>query len=516
MADLTFEGGLNQQDVTLVHPSECIEGYNFELGAKNTHFNPRKPFDKDGTATNAAAINGFIQLIKNDDTETTLVQSGDIVYLWDRTTFTSKGTVSSGSRLRGTVWTLGGYSVITDIMKLTVVKKWDGTSFTTLTTGLADSLYAKYSVVHLGRMWMFNVKAGTDTPHLCVASEFENPESYDTVKRAKDSTFSTGNEAFYMVTPDLRPINGVALFYDTLFVSTVGGRLWKLTGTNSKDFAWVAFYAGSSAIGTETMSVIGDDVIYMKKDGVIESLRATETYGDIKTDDLSRWIRSTVEGLTDSIVVYDQTRQKVYFFIGSNKLLVLYKEMFDTQLSPWSVYKTDASTGFATNAAIYMRQPAGTNYYVYWGDGVGNIYQMEGSSAGDSGTTSIETYRKSRIFDKLERADGSMFDPDIDVLRGRVYYRRVADIDLLLDVEWAVDYSINRCLVPLDGPALADSAAYFSGPAYFGGSFYFNTGFQFSQRTSTKGFSHVGKGPGFYLSTTVQSKQEFDIMKIEV
>lgn len=523
MASLTFEGGLNEQDVSTVDPSECVQGYNFELGNLNTHFNPRKPFDLLGTSTNASAINGFIQLIKNDDTETTLVQSGDTVYSWNGTTgFTSKGTVSASSRLRGVTWELGGYSVIVDTAKQTVVKQWDGTSLTTLTTGLGTNLYAKYGVVHLGRVWLFNVKTSSDTPHLLVASAFETPTSYDTSKRAQDSSFTTGNEAFYMLTPDLQPINGVSLFYNTLIISTEKGRIWKLTGVDSTDFAWEPFYAGSAAIGTETMSNIGDDVVYMKKDGVIESIRSTQTFGDVKTDDLSSFIRDTTDGLTSCITVYDQSRQKVYFFSGSNKLLVLFKEMLGMKgdsgqvVSPWSVYRTSHSSSFSTNAAIYMRQPGGSNYYVYFGDSSGNIFQLDGTSAGDAGDTVIEASRKSAFFQKLTDDFKNIIDPQTDSIRGRVYYRRVADCDLLMDFEWADDFSVNRCTVPLNGPAQSDDASYFSGSSYFGGLFYFNTGFALSQRVSTKGFSPVGRGPGFFLTTTIQSDQEFDVMKIEV
>src|SRR3990167_6318996 len=101
MASLTFEGGLNEQDVSLVNLAECISGYNFELGTRNTHFNPRKPFDLLGTATNAGAINGFVQLIKNDNTSTTLVEATDTVYEWDGTTnFASRGTVSGSKSSR--------------------------------------------------------------------------------------------------------------------------------------------------------------------------------------------------------------------------------------------------------------------------------------------------------------------------------------------------------------------------------------------------------------------------------
>src|SRR3990170_3880571 len=446
MATLTFEGGLNEQDITLVQDQECTLGYNFELGSRDTHFRPRKPFDNKGTATNAASINGFVQLITSADVETTLVQSANTVYLWDGSTFTSKGTVNTASKLRGVTWTLGGYSVITDISKLTVVKKWDGSALTTLTTGLGADLYAKYGLVHLGRMWLFNVKAGNDTPHLLVASAFETPTSYNTTLRAKDSSFSTGN-----------------------------------------------------------------DVFYMKKGGGVESVRSTDTYGDIKGDDLSRWIRPTVENLTDCISVYDQQRQKVYFFAGSNKLLVFFKDMLSVGFSPWSVYKTGHTSSFSTNTAVYMRSPGTDDYFVFFGDSTGNIYCLEGTGDGDNGNTAIEAFRRSKYYDNIGN-----FNPQLQQLRGRGFYRRIADADLIMDFEWGEDYAINTCTVPLEGPPVGDPGGYWGGPGYFGGLFYWNSGFFYADRVSSKGFSPIGRGAGFNLELSVTSSQLFDIMKIEV
>lgn len=512
MATLTFEGGLNQQDLTLVKPQECVNGYNFELGYRDTHFIPRKPFDKLGTATNAGDIRGIVQLIKNDDTETTLVQSGDTVYLWDgSSSFTSKGTVNGASQLRGVTWSLGGYTVITDLQKLTVVKSWDGTTFSTLTTGLGANLYAKYGMVHLGRMWLFNVKAGTDTPHLMVASAYETPTSYDTSKRAQDSSFSTGNEAFYMTTPDLLPINGVALFFNTLIVSTENGRIWKLTGSDSTDFQWVPLYSGSSAAGTETIANIGNDVVYMKRGGNIESLISVQDFGDVKADDLSRFIRDEVDGITDCITVYDQKRQKVYFFNSTGRMPVLFKDMQATDMSPWSIYKTSHASNFDTSAAIYMRQPGGTDWFVYFGDTSGNIYQLEGTGDGDNGDTDITTYRRTAL---IEGFDG--YNPRINQLSGRVHYHRVADCDLIMQFEWGDDYSISTCTVPLEGPPVGDSANYFGGSAYFGGSYYFNTGFFYANRVSTKGFVPVGRGVSVSMDLSVTTSQVFDIIKLVV
>lgn len=520
MSTLSFGGGLNEQDVTFVKPTECIEGYNFELKLGDTHMRPRKPFDLIGTDPSAGQINGFIQLIKQDGTETTLIQAGVRLLEWDgASSFTSRATVNAASRLRGLTWTLGDYSVITDITKNEVIKKWDGTSITTLASGLTDDLYAKYSIVYLNRVWLFNVKAGTDTPHLLVASAFEDPTSYDIANRNKTSGFSTGEEAFFMTTPDLKPINGVAVYANTLIVSTENGALWKITGSDSQDFAWTAFYPGSAAVGNETMLNIGNDVAYMKRDGIIESLLSTNKFGDVETDDLSRWILDTTSGLTDCKTVYDQTNQKVYFFAGSNKLLVLFKNLIGTDQSPWSVYKTNHMSSFITEDAIYMRTPGGStlsNWFVYFGDSTGNIYRLEGTGTGDNGDTDIDTFRKSILIEKLEDEDGNILDPEKDTIDGRVHYRRLSDASLLMDFEWADDYSISRCTVPLSGPGTSDSGGYFGGSTYFGGNFYFNEGFQLSQRVSTKGFSPVGKGPGVYMSLTIQDNQEFDIIKITI
>jgi len=481
-------------------------------GAKANYGSSKGEYVKTTTTRITGSTSGFIQLIKNDNTETTLVQLGAEVFSWDGDiTYTDVGTVTATSKLRGTTWSLGGYSVITDIEKLTVVKKWDGTTFSTLTTGLGADLYAKYGIVHLGRMWLFNVKAGTDTPHLMVASLYEDPTSYDTSKRAQSSTFSTGNEAFYMTTPDLLPINGVALFFGTLIISTENGRIWKLTGTDSTDFQWLPFYSGSSAVGTETMANIGNDIVYMRRGGNIESLVSVQDYGDVKSDDLSRWIRDITSGFTDAITVYDQERQKVYFFNDSGSVPVLFKDMQPTDKSPWSVYKTSHSSNLDTSAAIYMRQPGGTSWYVYFGDSNGNIYQMDGTGTGDNGDTDIVTYRRTML---IEGLDG--YDPNFNQLTGRVHYRMVADCDLVMDFEWGDDYSITRCTVPLEGPPVGDASTYFGGTSYFGGAFYFNTGFFYSERISTKGFSPVGRGEGVYIDLSVTSSQRFDITKIQV
>src|SRR5688572_4269530 len=487
---LFFNGGLNEQQTPTLF--ECIQGYNFELGLRQSKLVPRRPYDLVGTATNALAINGFIQLVKRDNSETTLVQAGDTVYEWNGAgTFTSRGSVDSDSKLRGVTWSLGDYSVIVDVEKQTVVKKWDGSSLTTLTTGLGTDLYAKYGVVHLGRVWLANVTTTTDTPHLIAASRFEDPTSFDVAQRAVSGTFSSVAPAFYLLSPDLRPINGMKLFQDQLIFSTEGGRLFKLTGTSPTDFALEDFYAGSAATGDESMENIGNDVIFMKSGGNIDLLSATEKFGDVSADDVSRWIPDTVENLTGSITVYDQIRQKVFFFV-SGKILVLFKDLIGGELSPWSVYKTQEAFAFNTNAAAYIKRPGTQQYSVFFGDEVGRIFDLNGSvGGGDAGTEDVVVLRKTRFIQNGEGGDRfgrNALDFTRKVLSGVVVYRRVSmPCDVSLTFDWGDEYNESTSVVTLKGAPTVDNPAYYSGMHYYSGAgSYYSIGNRFAQKISSQ------------------------------
>lgn len=513
---LFFPGGLNeQQNPTLF---ECIEGANFELGLRQSKLKPRKPYDLKGTATNALAINGFMQLVKRAGTETTLVQSGDTVYEWDgSSSFTSRGTVSTNSRLRDVTWSLGDYLVITDTAKATVVKKWDGSTFSTLTTGLGTDLYAKYGVVYQNRVWLFNVKTTTDTPHLMVASEFEVPTSYNTSTRRggpstlSGGTFTTGLEPFYMLTPDLKPINGAMVFFNQLIVSTEGGQLFKLTGSTAATYQWVEYYPGSSAIGSESMANMGNDVVYMKKGGGIDRLSTVQESGDVAADDLSRWIPDTVADLDDAITIYDQKNSKVLFFV-SGKVLVLFKDLIGGELSPWSVYTTQESFAFATNAAKYMKRPGTEEYSVFFGDAAGRVFDLNGSGAGDAGSQSIATRRKTRFIANGEEKLNLMQR----ILQGIITYRRIFDpCDVTISFDWGDEYNESSSVITLKGAPTGSAGVYYGGGSYYNGTAYFSQGSAYANKISSQTFSPTGKGPGFFCTVSLDTDTDFQIDSVE-
>lgn len=511
---ITFAAGINENGSQSIDPQECAEGENFELGLNVNYFKPRKPFQHFGTAPVVTSVTGILQLVKRDLTETTLVAVGANVYTMSSApAFTSVGAITTNSKLRDTYWSLGDYLVITDITKTTVVKKWDGTTFSTLTTGLgATNLYAKYGAVHNGRMWLFNVKTATDTPHLMVASKFEDPTVYDISARAPQVTsFATGSEAFYMLTPDLLPINGVAVFQNQLIISTLRGRLFRLTGTDANNYAWTPFYQGSSAAGTETMINMGNDVAFMKEGGSIDLLSSTQNYGDVRADDLTRWIPDVVRGLTDAISVYDQFNQKVYWFVDdgtTGDVLTLFKDILPSGVSPWSIYKTGHASSFITESAKYMLIPGTTDYRVFWGDASGNIHYMEGTQAGDGSTlTEVTTRRKTALLEG---------DAMTNVMLGNVQYRRLAQVNLDVAIEFAEAYNTSTASITLKGPTTSETDSVFGGTAYFGGAFYFGSGTVGISLPTARAFSNVGFGRAFTVETSITSTKTFQVDFVEL
>lgn len=514
---LFFGGGLNETGTP--HPAEAsTDSQNFDLRRDQYSLFPRKPFDLKSTAPNGQDIRGLMQLIKRSGVETTLVQAGPTVYQWSGTTWTSTGTVSTSSRLRASYWSLDDYLVVSDLEKQTPVSRWDGSSFTTLTTGLATSLFAKYAIVHRGRAWLFNVKSGTDTPHLLVASAYENPTSYDTAKRAGDSSFTAGTEAFYMVTPDLRPINGVILFQGDLIISTERGRLFRLTGADSTDYAFEDFYTRSNVISDEAFTEVGNDVMYVREGGIVESFAATDKYGDVGADDVSAQVVALARTLTNPIAVYDQTTQRVLFF-QDGKVLVYFKDIamtgavIDDQanrapLSPWSVYSTEHPCNFSTRAAAFMRLPGTTTYTVLFGDSQGRVFDLNGDGPSDGGTADITVIRKTRSFDVPKSIR--------HITRGNVRYRRKQQTTLSMEFDWGDEYAQSTVSMTLKGKTGADIGPYFGAAAYFGGTDYFNGGFAFGDRVSHQTWSAVGKARTMIVTISATSSADYEVLDIEL
>lgn len=521
---ITFPGGLDENETP--HITEAAVGsYNFDLATHQDILSPRRPFDLKGTATNAGDITGFAQLVKTDNTQSTLVVAGTVVYQWDGTTFTSKGSVTAPAKLRDVTWSLGNYILMTDISLNNVIKKWDGTTLSDATTGIGSALYAKYGIAFNGRIWLFNLKIGTTVyPHMMVVSAFEDPTTFSNTQRAVTGTFTTGLEAFYMLTTDLKPINGVVLFQNTLIISTDKGKLHVIGGTDAKTYNWTDFYDGSSAVGDEGMVNIGNDVMYTRQGGNITALSAVQAFGDVKAEDLSRWIPASVSNLQNSIACYDQINQKILFFTDVGNVLAFYKDLVYSlpgesavnvvRQSPWSKYRTNHPSNFNTKAVKYMYFPGTTDYSVFFGDASGHIFDLNGTSNGDANTYPIDVVRNSKLINDADLQPWPFEDQIID---GEVQYRRIApQFDLSVSFTWFDEYNTSVSVIPIKGPPAGTAGAYWGGAIYWGGPVYWGQGFSFANVVSHQSFSPTGKGPGFSMSIKCSTLGKFEIDNISL
>ena len=393
-AVIRFGGGRNTRaSEDQINPLECADGENFILDPGNGEFRPRDAFDLVGTAPNGAAVRGFVTLRKTNGEVSMLVQAGAQVYKWDGLTFTAVGSVDSSAKIRGmeqAFWALGDKVLIADINLSEVVHEWDGTTFSQTTFLQSDevtpfgSFRARYIAIDNERAFYGNIyESGQAFPHLLVCSKGSN---YLVVSASDRPSSSLGTDApWFLPTPQLKPINGLASAFNILAISQDDGDFEKLIGANSTDFALDKLHPNSSAVGLEAVVSTNNDIVYGAPSH-IESLVSTEKFGDVEFDDLSFKIADDVKSYTDWTLVYNPRVRRVYCFpAAGQEVHVLHTDFIGSDLSPWSKWTTDNAFSFQPTATMLCRDPVDGLQYVFMGDAEGNVYRLEGTGTGDGG-----------------------------------------------------------------------------------------------------------------------------------
>ncbi len=508
---LTFGGGLNaRRRVVDVALDECVSpSENFDLDPQFRAFNRRKPFDLVATAPNGESINGFAQLIKQDGSISTLVQAGTNIYTWDgATTFALVGTVAAGAKIRGPRehnYTLDDFVIITDLAKKEVVKKWDGTTFANFAHNLGGDLFAKYARVYNERAFLANVKTSTDTPHVLLASKISDAEDLAEVRPQSASGFDV---AFFIPTPDLRPINGLEAAFGQFLISTERGRLYRLTGSIATDLAIEEFHVGSAVVGDEAIKNIGNDVV-MGLAGRIESLSGTLNFGDVEANDLSLPIGPLIDGVTGWTIEYDRKLQKVFCFPDNQSALyVLHKNILndpENQFSPWSKWVTTHATDFTPTTVMQLVNPLNNQDVVYFGDLTGGIYRLDGEGGQDGGTDNITVKRRSGMFAVPE---GNTFD-----IRGWIHYRKLFAATVTIRILGG-GVAIYDQEISLQLPENANVAVY-GGDSYYGDqtSLY---GVGFTGRIHRQDWGAAGQASHFQVEVQVSGSEDVDVEEVGI
>lgn len=526
---IEFSAGVNSaRSPLLVDLQEATEGENFQLVDDTRSFASRTPFDLTATATNGEVINGIIEFIKNDGTITTLIQAGGTVYSFDGVSaFTVVGTVNSGSQLRGTRFSTiatDDLVIITDLALLTPVKTWNGTTFADLTHNLTGDFFAKYCIIEHERALFANVISNAvATPHLLVASAADDINTL-TITNRPASGLGVG-DSFYIPMPDLRPINGLLSAFGITLLSTSGkatGHIYKLTGTTAKDFAIQESFDQSGAQGSEPIISTGNDVLW-GRGGKIESLIGVETFGDVASDDASRFIADQVDDVATWTLKYNPRTGFLYAWPDDgDKLFVLQNELYDPYrklvrsrvqpsaseaLSPWLIYSTTFGSGdFRQTAAEVIKRKTDKLDVTMFGNASGQLFTMEGVGLKDGGSANITAFRTSAVI----RPPKGLAD-EIEVL---VLYERKFAATLNLD------FIVGGAQLQTERVTIVLPAA--TGVTVYGGSQYYN---------NDEHYNHAGVGrikphqitpepvavqQGIFQVKASVTGAEFDIHEIEI
>jgi hypothetical protein len=513
--EINFGGGLHTRaSADDVDPREATDGNNFLLDLENRDLRPRPPFDLIGTVPNAAEIRGGGSLLKSDGTISTIIQAGNTIYEWDGlTTFTSKGTVNASSKMRGHWrshnWTLDDELILTDLNLADTVKKWNGTTFSNVTFtnqigGAFGAFYAKYLNVTNERAVFANVKdPGGASPHMIVGS-LQSDYTKITVVNKPSSALSE-EDPFFLLTPDLKPINGHVEAFGTAIVSSERGQLFNLSGASAKDFAFEPFYPGSAAMGDEALAYIGNDVVYGRQ-GRLESVTDTNKFGDSANDDLTKMVADQISGFSGWRSVYNSRLNRVYFQpTGESELWVLDTALRGGQVSPWARWTTSHPLAFQPTFMMSMLDPNDGLEYVFMGDASGNFYRLEGSgTAGDGGTNNIAVEFLTKIFT-------GKLDAQLNDLEGYIRFHKDQATTVELVFEYAGEEIFNKSTT-IDLPAVT-GASYYGGGAYYGGSFYYGS---VSGRLSRRKFHPPGQANEFQLRVKIEGTTPFSISSVGI
>jgi len=509
-----YGGGLNtsatEEDIS--EQESASGGQNYEIDLDNRELRPRRPFELLDTTPDANEIRGLINLVKVDGTVEILVQTdGGNVYKYDGATngfdVTPVATgINAAARLRGRIeynWKLTDEVLVTDLNLQEHVKTWDGTTLANITDGLSGDFKAKYALVSNDRAWYTNVEDnGTKFPHLIVASAVEDFENLTTTN--KPSTAIGTGDAFFLTAPDFGAINGMIGAFGRVTFSTRDGQIFNLIGSDSQDFAFTELYAGSGASGDESLVFSGNDLVYGRR-GRIESLRSTEQFGDVQSDDLSRRIKDDIEGFKDWVTVYNARTQQIHFFEDNNSEMWSFSKPVAEGglLSPWVRNTTDNAFAFNPTAVMNMIEPDDGLEYTFMGDGSGNFFRLEGTrGGGDANTDAVPVVHVSGLVSLPK-------DIEMTEYTGYVKYRKQSTHDIDITFQYAGDNAKDESIIV---NVTAPTGVFYKASNHYKNSKFY--GAQFSGRLLRKKFTQSGSGKDVQIKTAITTKADFKINEI--
>ncbi|MEE8382225.1 MAG: hypothetical protein V3R78_10185 [Thermodesulfobacteriota bacterium] len=155
-----------------------------------------------------------------------------------------------------------------------------------------------------------------------------------------------------------------------------------------------------------------NDVVCMMDDGNIYSITAVQSYGDYKQASITKpsWIDKWIRENTDLSKInqfhglYDPELRRIYIFVVRNgQTDVDTALVYNVDRGPeegWTIHDNrDSNSGYSAScAAVVRRSPASHHsQYVYTGDGIGNVWELEESAKNDNNNAYYAGFKTPRL-----------------------------------------------------------------------------------------------------------------------
>lgn len=507
---LKFGGGQNSSaSEDDIDARECSTGQNFTLDLNNRNLKNRAPIDLIGTAPNGSEIRGFVTLVQADGTTTMLAQAGDTVYSFSVSAgFVQVGSVDSLMQMRGHLhhyWPLDDKVIISDLNSRDVVMEWDGGTLIDMTHNLTGDFKSKYIFVDDERARYANVISNlVTTEHMIVSSKLSDHDNLSTSDRPTSALGA--DDPYFLLTPDLRAVNGIASAFGVMAVSSEIGSMYKISGQDTSDTVIDKLHPRSFASGEEAMIYSGNDIVYGRV-GRIESLLSTDQFGEVEANDLSQPIKDQILNLKDWTIAYNPRTDKIYFHSNTQEFIWEYtKSLAGTELSPWTRINTLHSFDMNPSTMMMCIDPDDGLEYIFMGDANGNIYRLEGTgTSGDAGSNDIVMKWRSKLFKLPPKMAAQDFE-------GYVSYRSGTGETISIKFLFAGSEPSNDTTpIPLTG---TPGTLFWGGTNYWGGDIYWGVPFQGTFRRED--FDAVGNSEEFQIEVEYSGTGTIEINEIGI
>lgn len=295
--------------------------------------------------------------------------------LTDNGTYSSAGITLGGTgKVRFTQHSFTGTKTLLIVDGTNKPFKFDGTTFSSITTATSDQDDTTFVVAHREHIFLVKDKLLT----------FGAPLS--------DSDYTVASGAgFFRFT---NPITGIVPFRDQLFVFTANS-IDVISGSSEAEFTKQTITKDVGAVKEDTIQEIGGDVIFLGPDG-LRLLSATDRINDFSLGVVSKTIQSE---MTDflirstsfaSVVIRDKSQYRLLGFNSSftdeSSLGVL-----GTQFSPQGGEDMAWSELRGINAYVAASERNETSELIIFANDDGYVYQMEQGTSFD-GSDIVATF----------------------------------------------------------------------------------------------------------------------------